>query len=130
MTLTFETPRLILRQFTWADAGLLLRLNSDPKMLKYCTNSYRRMTHLQKKFLRTSSANNKFIGLCGLNYSLDLEKTDPGFRFIKTARGPGYASEAAIQTIEYGLNELNLDIFTGKAHIEKYGVVKSIGKNR
>ena len=130
MTLIFETSRFILRQFTWADNGLLLRRNSDPKLLKYCTNAYWRVRYLQKKFLRTSSANNEFIGSCGLNYRPDLEETDPGFRFIQTARGRGYASEAAIQTIEYGLNELNLAIITGRAHIEKYGVFTSIGKNR
>jgi RimJ/RimL family protein N-acetyltransferase len=35
MNIIFETPRLILRQFTEADAHLFLQLNSNPEVLKY-----------------------------------------------------------------------------------------------
>jgi [ribosomal protein S5]-alanine N-acetyltransferase len=35
MHIVLQTPRLILRQFTLDDAGLLLALNSNPEVLKY-----------------------------------------------------------------------------------------------
>ncbi len=35
MQIIFETPRLILRQFTEEDAPLIYQLNSDPEVLKY-----------------------------------------------------------------------------------------------
>ncbi|MEJ7672916.1 MAG: hypothetical protein WKF59_09430 [Chitinophagaceae bacterium] len=35
MHVVFETPRLILRQFTNDDSPLILNLNRDPQVLKY-----------------------------------------------------------------------------------------------
>ena len=35
MHIILQTPRLLLRQFTLADAPLLLQLNSNPEVLKY-----------------------------------------------------------------------------------------------
>ncbi len=35
MNIVFETPRLILGQFTQDDAPLILELNSDPEIVKY-----------------------------------------------------------------------------------------------
>ena len=35
MHIIFQTPRLILRRFTQADAPLLVQLNSNPEVLKY-----------------------------------------------------------------------------------------------
>ena len=35
MHIVFETPRLILGQFTEHDAPLILQLNSDPEIVKY-----------------------------------------------------------------------------------------------
>ncbi|MGI8582795.1 MAG: GNAT family N-acetyltransferase, partial [Chitinophagaceae bacterium] len=35
MHIVFETPRLILGQFTQDDAPLILQLNSDPEIVKY-----------------------------------------------------------------------------------------------
>ena len=35
MHIILQTPRLILRQFTEADAPLILSLNSDPEIVKY-----------------------------------------------------------------------------------------------
>ena len=35
MRIILETPRLILRQFTEADAPLIHQLNSDPEVINY-----------------------------------------------------------------------------------------------
>ena len=35
MNIIFQTPSLILRQFTEADAPLIIALNSDPEIVKY-----------------------------------------------------------------------------------------------
>ena len=51
MQIILQTPRLILRQFTDADAPLILQLNSDPDVVKYVMSPYGKQKKKQKKFL-------------------------------------------------------------------------------
>ncbi len=51
MHVVFETPRLILRQFTNDDSSLILNLNRDPQVLKY----------LHEPVLTTEEQANKII---------------------------------------------------------------------
>ena len=144
MHIIFETPRLILRRFTEADAGLLLYLNSDPEVLKYLhepvlkdeadslekikniilpqyeRNLGRWATHLKE--------NNEFIGWCGLKFRPEINEIDLGYRLVKTAWGKGYATEAARQTLIYGLETLSLETITGRAHIENIASIKVLEK--
>lgn len=144
MKIIFETPRLLLRQFTLEDAPLLLQLNSDPEVLKYLhepilqdeahakqilTNiifpQYENKLGRWATFIKES---NEFIGWCGLKYLPERDEIDLGYRFIKTAWGFGYATEAAAQTLEYGFNTLHLNIITGRAHIENIGSLSVLEK--
>ena len=142
--IVFETPRLLLRQFTLDDAALLLQLNSDPEVLKYLHEPILQDEAHAKEILTNiilpqyekelgrwatfTKENNEFIGWCGLKYRPELDEIDLGYRFIKTAWGKGYASEAASYTIEHGFNTLHLKIITGRAHIENIASLKVLEK--
>lgn len=133
MNLIFDTPRLLLRQFTLEDAGLLYELNSDPEVLKYLhepllQNEEHARTiltniifpqyekHLGRWAILTKQEN-EFIGWCGLKYRPELDEIDLGYRFMKKYWGYGYATEAARRTLEYGFCNLHLKVITARAHI-------------
>jgi len=144
MKIIFETPRLILRQFSLDDAALLLQLNSDPEVLKYLHEPLLETEEQATKALKDiilpqyekdlgrwaihTKDNNDFIGWCGLKHRPELGEIDLGYRFIKTSWGKGYATEAAQHTLEYGFNTLHLDIITGRAHIENIASLKVLEK--
>jgi [ribosomal protein S5]-alanine N-acetyltransferase len=144
MHIIFETPRLILRQFTEDDAPLMLQLNSDPEIVKYvherileteeqARNILVNITLPQYKinlgrWAMHTKTNNEFIGWCGLKYLPENDEIDLGYRLVKNAWGKGFATEAAHHTLEYGFNELNLKLITGKAHVENIASIKVLEK--
>jgi RimJ/RimL family protein N-acetyltransferase len=73
-------------------------------------------------------ADNEFIGWCGLKYRAELEDTDLGYRFIPTAWGHGFATEAARYTLHHGFTTLGLEEITGRAHIHNLASIKVLEK--
>ena len=144
MQIIFETPRLVLRQFTEDDAPLILQLNSDPEIVKYVHEMVLTTEEQAKKIIvdtilpqyknnlgrwaTYTKSNNEFIGWCGLKYRLELDEIDLGYRFKKDAWGKGYATEAAKHTLDHGFNTLHLTIITGRAHIENIASIKVLEK--
>ena len=144
MKIIFETPRLVLRRFTDDDAALLLQLNSDPEVLKYLHEPVLQTEKRAGEIIRDiilpqynlnlgrwaihKKDDQQFIGWCGLKHRADLDEIDLGYRFIKTAWGKGYASEAAWHTLDHGFNTLHLKIITGRAHIENIASIKVLEK--
>ena len=144
MHIVFETPRLILGQFTEHDAPLILRLNSDPEIVKYVHEPVLTTEEQAKKIIvdiilpqyqknlgrwaTYTKSNNEFIGWCGLKYRPELDEIDLGYRLIRSAWGKGYATEAAKHTLEHGFNKLDLPLITGRAHIENIASLKVLEK--
>ncbi len=144
MHIIFETPRLILRRFTEADASLVLFLNSQHEVLKYLherplINEADAATIIRTVILPQYQNNlgrwaihvkgtNEFIGWCGLKYRPEIDENDLGYRLLPSAWGKGYATEAAKHTLEYGFNELQLAVITGRAHIENIASQKVLEK--
>ena len=144
MHFILTTPRLYLRQFTLADAPLLLALNSDPEVLKYLheiplkdeahaieilttvilpqypNNLGRWAVHLNDT--------NEFIGWCGLKHRPEIDEIDLGYRFMKKYWGNGYAFEAAKHVLDYGFNHLHIKSITGRAHIDNIASLKVLEK--
>ncbi|MDN3658268.1 GNAT family N-acetyltransferase [Ferruginibacter paludis] len=146
MKIIIETPRLVLRQFTMADAPLILALNSAPGVLQYIhepglTNVQEAADVLQNIILPQyannlgrwavhTRHNNDFIGWCGLKWLQSTNEIDLGYRFTPPHWGKGYATEAAQHTLNYGLHQLNLQEIFGKAHIDNtasQNVLEKIG---
>ena len=144
MHIIFETPRLILRRFTEADAPLVLELNSDPIVLKYLHEPILKDEDHAREIIRTiilpqyennlgrwamhTKENNEFIGWCGLKNRPEINEIDLGYRLKPTAWGKKYATEAAAHTLKYGFEELNLNEITGRAHIENIASLKVLEK--
>ena len=134
MHIVFETPRLILRRFTEEDAALLLYLNRDPEVIKYVHESpletEEQALNIIRNIILPQYENDlgrwaihikesmEFIGWCGLKYLPKNDETDLGYRLVKKEWGKGIASEAAQHTLQYGFNQLKLELITGKAHKE------------
>ncbi len=144
MHIILQTPRLILRQFTLDDAGLLLALNSNPEVLKYLhepllETEEQALYVLQNIILPQYKNNlgrwaihlkstNEFIGWCGLKYLAELNEIDLGYRLMQQFWGNGYAFEAAEHTLQYGFTTLNLQTIVGRAHIENAASLKILEK--
>jgi len=144
MTIILETPRIFLRQFTEADAGLVLALNSQPETVKYLHESLLQteadaMNILVNIILPQYKMNlgrwathlkdsNAFIVWCGLKYRPELDEVDFGYRFMQKYWGQGYATEAAQYTLQYGLNTLRLKEITARAHFQNIASLKVLEK--
>ena len=144
MHIIFQTPRLILRQFTEADTPLILGLNSDPEIVKYVHEPTLKTIEEAKKILLDiilpqyknnlgrwaihTKDNMDFIGWCGLKYRPELDEIDLGYRLMQKAWGKGFATEAAQHSLEHGFNQLNLKLITGRAHIENLASIKVLEK--
>ena len=130
----FQTPRLILRQFTEEDAPLILRLNSHPEIVKYIHEPVLETEEQARKILIDmilpqyknnlgrwaihTKDNMEFIGWCGLKYRPELDEIDLGYRLIQKAWGKGFATESAQYSLDHGFKILHLPLITGRAHIE------------
>lgn len=144
MHIVFETPRLILRRFTEADAPLVFTLNSDPAVLKYlhepvlqdeahALSIIRAIILPQYKnnlgrWAMQCKENNEFIGWCGLKHRPEIDEIDLGYRLKTGAWGNGYATEAALHTLNYAFDQLNLATITGRAHIENLASIRILEK--
>jgi ribosomal-protein-alanine N-acetyltransferase len=144
MHIVFQTPRLILRRFTEADAPLILALNSDPEIVKYVHEPTLKTEEHAKKILLDIilpqyknnlgrwaihiKDNMDFIGWCGLKYRPELDEIDLGYRLMQKAWGKGFATESAQYTLDHGFNTLDLKLITGRAHIENIASIKVLEK--
>ncbi len=120
-----ETPRLILRQFTTADAPFVLALlNSDGWLQFIGDRGVRTLEDAEKyiadKFIGSYAANgfglyevilkseNTPIGMCGLVNREGLEGVDIGFAMLPGFAGKGHAFEAASATLEFAKTKIGL----------------------
>lgn len=144
MHIILQTPRLILRQFTPADAALIKDLNSDPEVVKYVHEPTLQTNAEALKIIKNIilpqyknnlgrwaihlKENNMFIGWCGLKWIPERNEMDLGYRLKQNAWGKGYATEAARHTLHYGFNELKIQEIIGRAHIENIASIKILKK--
>ncbi len=147
MQIIFETPRLYLRRFTDADASLVLYLNSFPEVVKYVHEPVHTSEEFSKSILVEHilpqyslynlgrlavhlKKNNEFIGWCGLKFLPEINEIDLGYRYVPSSWGKGFATEAAVHTLDYGFNHLQFNEIIGRAHVENLAsisVLKKIG---
>lgn len=144
MQVIFQTPRLLFRQFTEADAPLVYQLNSNPEVVKYLHEPVlQNETEARKVILDIilpqyknnlgrwavhMESNNDFVGWCGLKYYAATGETDLGYRFKQQVWGEGFATEAATYTLDHGFKELNLSLIIGRAHVQNLASLKVLEK--
>ncbi len=142
-----QTPRLILRRITEADAPLIFALNRSPDVLRYLHEPELKDEADARRVIRDIilpqyslynlgrwaiilKEGNTFIGWCGLKYRPEKKEIDLGYRLVPQYWGYGYATEAATHTLRYGLDILNLETIIGQAHIENiasWTILEKIG---
>lgn len=150
MNTKIETKRLILRPITIADAQDFFELDANPKVHKYLGNnpvsSIEQSKTMIKDILEQYKTNgigrlaivlkdtNEFIGWSGLKYEQVLRKEfnyyDLGYRLKEQFWGKGYATEAAIASLDYGFNDLKLKEICAAADVNNLAsnyILKKIG---
>lgn len=150
MSYLIETERLYLRRLTESDANDLFELDSNPKVHKYLGNnpvksieeSQNQIKNVLKQYeefgigrlAMINKETNEFIGWSGIKFERELRKEfdyyDLGYRLKEIYWGHGYATEAAIGSLEYGFNELRLNEINACAdvnHVVSNKILKKIG---
>src|SRR5262249_6845437 len=68
------------------------------------------------------------VGMCGLIRRDGLDDVDIGFAFLESARGQGYASEAARAVLDYGLGELGLERIVAITNVDNHASSRVLEK--
>jgi flavin reductase (DIM6/NTAB) family NADH-FMN oxidoreductase RutF/RimJ/RimL family protein N-acetyltransferase len=122
---TLLTPRLSIDPCTLDDAPFILALLNDPGWLRYIGDKNVRTLDDARAYLRNGPikmmaehgvglcivrrrSDGERIGTCGLFRRAGLDDVDLGVAFMPEARGQGYAAEAAVSVLAYGLHNLGL----------------------
>ncbi|MEZ4804076.1 MAG: GNAT family N-acetyltransferase [Bacteroidia bacterium] len=145
MKIIIETERLFLREMTEVDAENAYLLNSEFDVIKYTGDEAFSSVEEARTFLRSypdyklhgygrwaviRKEDSRFLGWCGIKYSPHINEHDIGFRFMKAYWNKGYASEAALACLNYGIKSLNLKTIVGNVRVENKAsiqVLKKIG---
>lgn len=126
-----ETERLILRELVPEDAERMFLLDRNPEVMKYLGVKPFSKKALTRKMIRdirrqyevngigrwavVEKLSNLLIGWSGLKF-LEVEVNgyknvyELGYRFLPEFWRKGYAMESAIASLNYGFENLNLDV--------------------
>ena len=128
MQIKLETTHLILRPISTADAQDFFELDSNPEVHRFLGNNTVKSIEDSKDMIvkileqyQTKSVGRlaiidkttkAFLGWCGLKYEENLREEfnyyDLGYRLKPKYWGNGYATEAAIASLNYGFKDLKL----------------------
>ena len=142
-----ETERLIIRQFKKTDAPFYVNLVNTPSWLKYIGernihNQGDAEEYLQNTIMKAydklgfgfylvkEKSIDKAIGTCGLIKRDELEFVDIGFAFLPEYESNGYGFEAASAIINYGKNDLKLNVisaFCTKDNLKSIHLIQKLG---
>lgn len=146
-----ETRRLILREFEENDFERMFLLDSDPEVMKYIgvppltdINESKKIIQMTQKqyadngvgrFAVIEKESGLLIGWCGLKFLTQelngyKEVHDLGYRFLPEFWGKGYALESAKASLDYGFNELKIDVIYAVVKFENTGskhILKKLG---
>ncbi|MBI3555386.1 MAG: GNAT family N-acetyltransferase [Deltaproteobacteria bacterium] len=150
MKVFLETERLLLRQFTSADAELLIELDSDPEVMRFLTDGKPTEAQLIRddvlpRFLRyyqayenqgfwavVEKASGEFLGWFHLRPGApdSSQGLELGYRFKCSAWGKGYATEGsrALLRVAFAMPEVKRVIaITMKPNVKSAHVMQKLG---
>ena len=142
---TLDTARLRIVPLTIEDAPFIFELVNDPAWIRFIGDKnvhsladaegylrkgplamYKRHGYgLYRVDRRSDGAK---VGMCGLIRRDGLEDVDIGFAFLESARGQGYASEAARAVLDYGLGELALGRIVAITNVDNHASSRVLEK--
>ena len=128
-----ETLRLALREFVPEDLDDLVRLDSDPRVMRYIgdgrTSTREQVIGVMQRVARVYAIypglgtwraarrdSGAFIGWFTLKYVPKTVEIEVGYRLLPEAWGQGYATEGATALVRYGFDDLCLDRIIGITH--------------
>ena len=128
-----ETLRLAMREFVPEDGDDLLRLNSDPRVMRYIGDGkpvtparhadiMRRVLGYAKLYpdlgfwYTTRRDTGAFVGWFTLKYCGKSPDVETGYMLLPEAWGLGFATEGASAMVRYGFDDLHLDRIIGVTH--------------
>jgi RimJ/RimL family protein N-acetyltransferase len=138
-----ESNRLQLRNFKLSDAEYMYQLNQDDEVQRFTGDApfanieetqmfiaqYIQETNpLLCRWAVVLKSSNEYLGWCGLKLNKETMLVDLGFRFLKTCRNKGYATEASIACIQYAFETLKLKKVIGRARIENIPSIRVLQK--
>lgn len=123
MTTILETPRMLLRRMTEADAERLFALNRNPNVTRYIfgepplANAEDALVVLRTRVFPQyaiglgrwgciEKSRGDFLGWCGIKHMPDDGEYDLGYRFFEEHWGHGYATEAARASCDFAREHL------------------------
>ena len=151
MNIYVVTERLILREILPTDMDGMFELDADPAVHQYLGNNpvkSREQIPAIIEFIRKQyidygigrwavidKRTDDFLGWAGLKYITEetnrrMDYYDLGYRLIKRYWGKGFATEAAIATLDYGFNTLGLKEIVAIADCQNKGsnnVLRKVG---
>lgn len=150
MNIKIETKRLILRAITKADAQDFFELDSNPKVHEFLGNNPVKSIEECKTYIASIQEQykiygmgriavilkdtNEFIGWAGIKFEKNVREEfdyyDLGYRLKEQFWGKGYATEAALASLNYGFKDLKLKQICAAAdvnHIASNTILKKIG---
>ena len=146
-----KTPRLLLRLWRDEDLPALAAMNSDPRVMEYFPKTLDRpesdamAARYRDHFARLGfgfwvveiPGIADFIGFVGLAVPTFETHFTPcveiGWRLIPEYWGSGYATEAALASLDFGFRQLGLDeivSFTAQSNLRSRRVMERIGMSR
>lgn len=139
-----QTARLVLRDFTLADAAFILALLNEPAFQQFVGDKGVRDLAGAEKYLRdgplASYARHGFglwcvtrkdgtpIGSCGLLQRDFLEHPDLGYALLAAHTGRGYAHEAAVAVLQHARLALKLGPLLAITAPENPASIRLLGK--
>ena len=143
-----QTPHLTLRPLQPADAVVLHRIYQSEGVLRYFPNPTPPPLEKVQRFIAGQQAHwekygygnwgilpkgeSEIVGWAGLQFLPELNETEVGFLLDRPFWGKGYATEAALASLDFGFEHFNLDHIIALVHpdnlasrrvIEKCGLV-------
>ena len=138
MNLILETERLLLRPLELSDAQAMFVMDNNPEVHKYLwqnptqtiEESIKIIEYVQSQYKRNNigrfatilKETGEFIGWTGIKFVDETPENgninfyDFGYRLAEKFWGKGYATEATVAWLDYGFNQMNIEIMNAYTH--------------
>jgi RimJ/RimL family protein N-acetyltransferase len=141
---SIQTTRLLLRPMQPADAVVLHRIYQSEGVLKYFPNPVAPPLEKLERFIAGQQAHweehgygdwgilpegeQEIVGWAGLQYLPELNETEVGYLLDRPFWGKGYATEAALASMDFGFERFSLDHIIALVHPDNLASRRVIDK--
>ena len=148
MKVHLETDRMLLREFTLADADLLFELDNDPEVMRYINGGlpvprieieddvlpafigYHQRGDGYGFWAAIEKNSNRFLGWFHLRPQHGSNPLEPelGYRLHRFAWNRGLATEGSIALIDYGFKNLGVEHITAETMVVNVASIRVMQK--